>query len=738
MPGIDLQTQSISDFSGGMITAWNYRLYARNQVNRIINSNLSIDGAITTRKGRSKLLNDPIVSDSPNVRYLTTIGQISDADKVLAAVGSKIFEVSTGSPILLRDSLSVTAQWSSVMLRNYQFWVDGVDRPFMTQGVSPATYNVGIIAPVSMTGMTGAAVAGGTVSTIGSHRFTFRYRSSITGARSNPPISGNAVQFSFITIAAGQQYSVTAGAGALSSDAQVDLIDVFIQEAGAGLNAPYFYLSSMANTAGSGFTIDVSDDTLIIRERIDIDDNPAPNSLRGIEEWRERLLAISDDYHVRYSKVRIDPNGIVDLPTSWPETNELEVGVGDGDPLVRIMRFNDYVFAFKRRSVWLLLGDFGVAGFGFRRLKTNYTNVGLLNQYSIAQAGDQCYFVSDDLKFHAFGITDFSTSELRLAEPPLSDAIADFFNTFASQFRENIRVVNFTFSQFNQIWIAFNNGTGISESYNYFVLVYDYYSNGGKGAWHFHTGHEVASTVLARDQNRNYYVYSGDYYGLIWKHDEVLGDGAVINGTSSGANTTTAFNDVTKNFIQSPSLIGCFLKTIAGTGAGQTRRIVAVPSATQLTVAPAFSTTPDNTTQYTVGGFEWRVWSRFDWCNDEKPPDFLKHGWYLDFDVEAEGQALSDGAGGYQFQLEIEIFKERSFQSAAFYTKTFQALGPIWGVGIWGLDIWGDIPKTLVTAGMNIYFRQIWFKIGSQLAGQYFKLDGWTITYQMLDQLRRP
>lgn len=735
---VALQTQSISDLSGGMVTAWNYRLYSKNQVNRIFNSNLAIDGNIVTRNGRNKLNDVPVVAPNNAIRYLAGIGQIGTADLILASVYDSVYDLSTGVPVLIRAGLSTSANWSTVSFENYQFWVNGVDRPFMTQGTIATTYFVGIIAPTSMAGVTGAAVAGGVVSDLGLHRVTFRYRSSITQARSNPPIVTNQIQFITINIVAATQYQVTIGAAAVSPDPQVNLIDVFVQESGANIDAPYYYLGTTTNIAGSILTVDVSDDELIVKERVDVDDNPAPTNLRVIEEWRGRLIAISDNYHVRFSKLRVDANATVNLPTSWPAANELAVGFGDGDPLVSIVKFNDYIFAFKRRSVWILSGEFGVAGFGFKRLKTNLTNVGLLNQYAIAQAGDQCFFVSDDLKFHAFGYTDFSTTELRLVAPPLSDPVADVFNEFASAFREDVRVVNFTFAQFNQIWIAFNNGTGITDSFNFNIFVFDYYANQGKGAWHLHTGHEVASAVLARDFNRNYFIYTGDYAGIVWKHDLSIGDGATINGTSTGLNTPTTLNDTTKNFIQVPSLVGCFAQIIAGTGIGQLRRISSVPSATQIAVSNPWGIVPDNTSQYTIGGFLWQVWSRYDWCDDSTPPDFDKYGWYLDFDVEAVGLALPDGMGGYQFILDVQVFKERTYNVQSIYQKTFQAFGPIWGVGIWGTDIWGNNSKAFITCGLDIYFKQIWHKVGTQLAGQSFKLNGWTYTFQNLNQLRLP
>lgn len=742
---LPLQQRSIYNLSGGMVTSYNFSYVKNNEVLRVLNADLYSDGSIFERYGRSKL-NKLAIAGNPRVRHLATIGG-SFSDLIFAVAGTNVFEVSTGIVGPSIRTVVDNAVTLTTNLDNFLFFVDGTDIPFMTQGTPATTFRNGVVPPASHVGFTATSAAGGDA-TIGQHRITFRYRSTITGARSNPFISANAIQF--ITLAAAitagnQTYSITFPAGLVStavsnadtSVAQVDIIDYFVQEADALVDAPYYYLGSSPNAAGVyNFNSLVSDDELIVKERLDIDDNVAPSSLKDIEEWRGRLLGISGNYTVRYSKQRVDANGIINLPTSWPATNELQVGFGDGDFLVKIVRFVDYVFAFKKRSVWLLVGEFGTPGFGFRRLKTNYTNIGLLNPKAVTQAGDSIYFVSDDLKFHSFTYTDFSTTELRLKDPPLSDPVADIFTTFANSFRNNISVLNFSFSQYTQVWISFSDGaSGFSADQNYNLFVYDYTVNDAKGAWHIHTGHSVASAVLAKNQD-DYRVYTGDYFGFVWRHDFSHGDGAEINGTSTGGNALNTLNDLTKNF--TADLIGVFIRIIGGTGVNQIRRITAVPALTQVQIAPNWVTIPDNTSEYTIGGIDFEVWSRFDWCDDQTPVDFIKLGWYLDIDVEAMGTApQKDANNNPVYVLDVQIFKDRGLDPTQPVVRRFiDATGAIWGRSIWGTAIWGGTAKALVQVGFNKYFRQIWHKLISQYAGQQLKINGWTYTFQNQNQMR--
>lgn len=71
-----------------------------------------------------------------------------------------------------------------------------------------------------------------------------------------------------------------------------------------------------------------------------------------------------------------------------------------------------------------------------------------------------------------------------------------------------------------------------------------------------------------------------------------------ITSTSTGTNTTTTLNDTAKNWAVN-SLSNYQVRILSGTGKGQIRNI-ASNTANQLTVATAWTTTPDATSQYTV------------------------------------------------------------------------------------------------------------------------------------------
>lgn len=749
---VGLQYTSSYDYSGGLVTNYNFSLLKPNQLIKALNCDLVTDGAIVKRKGRTKQ-NSSAVTGNSTIHSLFTIGQPSGADYILGGHDTRFsyFPVSA-APVLIRSGLTNGALMSAATINDYLFVCNGFDRPFMTQGSAATTYQIGIN-PVTPAQYAGVAVAlgpvvGATGLTAGTHRFAYRYRSTITGARSQPYIVGNSIVGSTTVVAAGgESLNFTIGAAAVSADAQVTTIDVFMQEANALVDAPYFFICSFNNAAGGPFAIpnvtytDISDPSNMVRERLDVDDELPLVASRDFETWRGRLLAITSDYTVAYSKQRFDGNSYINLPTSWPGDNELEVGRGDGDPLVKIIKYYDYIIAFKRRSVWVLLGDFDSADFGFKRLKSNVSNIGLLNPRSVVQAGNSVYFVTDDLKFYSFSATDFSTAEIRLPDKPLSDPIADLFTVFASSYRNNVNLVNYSWSQYSQIFASFSDGSsGLNAANNFNCFVYDYELN----AWTIHTKVEIASSVLARDAARNYRVYVGDYYGFVWKLGDTNGDGAAINGTLASATPLTFTTTLPDLPFPINNLIGTFITIIGGTGLGQIRRISSITSTTSGTITTAWTILPDATSQYTIGGIDFQVQSRWDWCDLNSPPDFDKYGWYLDLDVNLGFiPTVMDpvfnqpvGGGAYGFGFTLEIFKNRTIYSTAVTPREIASAGAVWDNAFWDVDLWADSVISYVQAGLDLYFKQISFRITNNKAGQDIQLNGHTWCYQSLERVR--
>lgn len=76
------------------------------------------------------------------------------------------------------------------------------------------------------------------------------------------------------------------------------------------------------------------------------------------------------------------------------------------------------------------------------------------------------------------------------------------------------------------------------------------------------------------------------------------------NGPAQGGTSTTITFQNATNYTSDDQCAGLHIKLISGTGSGQNRHITAFNATTKIaTVYPAFTTTPDNTTRYTIEAF---------------------------------------------------------------------------------------------------------------------------------------
>ena len=73
----------------------------------------------------------------------------------------------------------------------------------------------------------------------------------------------------------------------------------------------------------------------------------------------------------------------------------------------------------------------------------------------------------------------------------------------------------------------------------------------------------------------------------------------VVNGTSSGTNTSTTLNDTSKTWVVNAYSSGYFVTVTSGTGAGQ-QRTISANTTTQVTVSSSWTTTPDATSVYII------------------------------------------------------------------------------------------------------------------------------------------
>lgn len=214
----------------------------------------------------------------------------------------------------------------------------------------------------------------------------------------------------------------------------------------------------------------------------------------------------------------------------------------------------------------------------------------------------------------------------------------------------------------------------------------------------------------------------------------------ITAGTGAGqvqqilSNTVDTFNvtafapapDATSVFkvgrFDSNLLMGIVVDLIGGTGDGQTRTIISndVDTIIISTGTTDWTVVPDNTTEFTIGGYDCYHFSN--WKSVTNSYDTLKQLWFI--------FANLDSLGSYTIELIIQFDFDESLANAVILDIPLQSGSAIWGIGIWGAFLWAAQRVFQMRVRQGGRFRAIRLGWRNQRAGQPFQCNGFTISAQ--------
>lgn len=165
--------------------------------------------------------------------------------------------------------------------------------------------------------------------------------------------------------------------------------------------------------------------------------------------------------------------------------------------------------------------------------------------------------------------------------------------------------------------------------------------------------------------------------------------------------------------------IGVKLNLIAGTGSGQEAVIVS-NTPTILTVATNWTVVPDNTTEYTIGGFHTLHFTN--WKYVLVSYDILKQLWYIWLNANANGD--------YNITMIVQVDFDTSTNNQTNILVNLSALNSIWGQFLWGAGVWGS--RSVFTDRFRVYsrFRAIRIGFENYKAGQPWQINGLSLSCQ--------
>ena len=126
MADVGLQYHQIRDFSGGMIRDYNYTTFQANQVLLILNGNIKDYGICQERFGTTKLINNPVVGNSP-FTFTHTFPQVG-ADLLYGFSDTTLYEVSTGAYNSIITGLTAGTLMQAVNFFEYSFFQQSSQR----------------------------------------------------------------------------------------------------------------------------------------------------------------------------------------------------------------------------------------------------------------------------------------------------------------------------------------------------------------------------------------------------------------------------------------------------------------------------------------------------------------------------------------------------------------------------------------------------------------------------------
>lgn len=297
------------------------------------------------------------------------------------------------------------------------------------------------------------------------------------------------------------------------------------------------------------------------------------------------------------------------LPESWPAFNALSVQE-DGDELTGLMPMGSFLYFLERRHVYRFTFQSDPATDGYVFLST--ASRGCVNNRSWVIIEDVCYML-DEQGVHAF--SGGKSSE------PVSTPIQDIFR------KDGVFRVNWSAS------VNFHAAHSPAEEViRFFVSLDGHYLPRHALAYQYRTKrwwieeYDLPIGASCRvEVDGAARTFLGSSAARVLLSDEGTLDGpdpsaGTTRGTATSA-TLLSLTDVAAGFA---GLTGFAVTIVDGKGAGQTRGIVS-HTATTLKILLPWTTMPDATSVYQVGGIRWKYrtgWFRYVHDEEENPRGF--------------------------------------------------------------------------------------------------------------------
>jgi len=365
---------------------------------------------------------------------------------------------------------------------------------------------------------------------------------------------------------------------------------------------------------------------------------------------------------------------------------------------------NDQVVILTRRSTWKFNPGNGTA-LDTNTLQQLERSIGCMAPRSIVDAGQFLIWLSEQ------GVYAFDGTEHVHLSKKTDDAIFGDGNKSRLQFAKGV------YDPSTKQYKLYYPSQGSTR--NDRAVVYDV----DKRIWQPPvTGREVSFISVFEDSNKVEKVIYGDYHGLLYEDESGSNDGLSVmyNGVPTAV-AASSLTDTCATFTTDGSgLKGAVVRIIGGTGEDQERRIL-TNTATTLSLESPWTTNPDTSSTYTVGGIDSHWRSKDYSFGAEDVRKIFRH-------VRVRPREEGD------ISLRMHYITDfRRLPAATLKLLSLLGRGFTWGRSAWGSAVWGAAPiiQTKVSLRgtstqpiMGTHFALRW---SNRRANEKFRVVGYDI-----------
>lgn len=485
----------------------------------------------------------------------------------------------------------------------------------------------GITRPAAPT----AAVAAGGTMAAGVWDVGLTYFNSATGHESSlsdlTPVT---------IVAASGNYKINVSWSA-PSDAQVTHVRVYVRQQALGQNiyratagatpaADATYGGYAPATTSTVLDITAAQYSAFITLAPTTIQNEPPPAGTQYPCWHGNRLFVADAGNLYYSDIRNNTS----LPEAFDAVNRVQpVSPKDGDSIIGLAAFKETLIIFKRFSVWRLDGldpnSWVVSNISYDH--------GCTSAQSIVSAAGVLYWWSAS---GPVALDSPGSLPTEIGKRFIADSVAS-----AVLNQTQFALVCAGYDEPNQLLLWAVPGAG--ETRNTLLIPWNYRAL--RFTAEYWNPFDVNSLFTVEDAERLEVLYTGGYAGQVFRFGDVTSDGVPADVTASGTvvSSTNTTLTVTASSLGS-SLTDRYVYAVSLDRQTVQRRRISSNTATVITVTSAWSTNPDTTWTYVIGGVDFEIDTP--WINGPTP--FIKRRFEFFF--------LEGGSEDSNVLIDVDLF----------------------------------------------------------------------------------